>query len=163
MSWKDLKIAKKLYIGFGIVLVLAMAIGYVGWNGLTTVGEMVTNADDANRLIKLAKDCRQEEKNFIMRLDKKYADEVHELTAQMYAQIDETKARFVDQADITAIELSRTETKNYEKAFDQWVEYEAEAEVARKTMVEAARKVDEEAAALREGQKEQFKHCPLLW
>ena len=154
MSWKDLKIAKKLYIGFGIVLVLAMAVGYVGWNGLTTVGEMVTNADDANRLIKWAKDCRQQEKNFIMRGDQMYVDRVHETAAKMYAQADETKARLQDQADIAALELSRAETKKYEAAFNQWVEYRAEAEVAMETMVEAARKVNVEAAALREGQKE---------
>jgi methyl-accepting chemotaxis protein len=154
MSWKDLKIAKKLYIGFGIVLVLAMAVGYVGWNGLTTVGEMVTNADDANRLIKWAKDCRQQEKNFIMRGDQMYVERVHETATKMYAQADETKARLQDQADIAALELSRAETKKYEAAFDQWVEYRAEAEVAMETMVEAARKVNVEAGALREGQKE---------
>ncbi len=33
MSWKDIRIGKKLYIGFGIVLVLTLATGWVGYYG----------------------------------------------------------------------------------------------------------------------------------
>ncbi len=156
MSWKNLKIAKKLYIGFGTVLILATAIGYVGWNGLITVEQMVTNADDANRLIKWAKDCRQQEKNYIMRGDQKYVDQVHETVDKMYAQADETKARFVHQDDIVAIEEARGYTKDYVSAFDDWVTIRNEAEIALEGMVAAARIVNEEAGALREGQKQKM-------
>jgi len=154
MSWKDLKIAKKLYIGFGVVLILAMAVGYVGWNGLTTVGEMVTNADDANRLIKWAKDCRQQEKNYIMRDDMQYVERVHETLADMYKQVDETKARFKDQVDVVAIEEAQDRTKEYEAAFDDWVRLHHEGATAMETMVVAARVVNEEATKLRVGQRD---------
>ena len=153
MSWKDLKIAKKLYIGFGIVLILAAAVGYVSWDGLGNVSEMVTLADDANRLIKWGKDCRQQEKNYIMRDDMMYVERVHETLAQMYTQADESKARLQDQADIAALEMSREETKKYEVAFDDWVRYRQEAATAMETMVAGARVVNEEAGALRESQK----------
>ena len=156
MSWKDFKIAKKLYIGFGVVLVLAAAIGYVGWDGLTTVANNVTNADDANRLSKWAKDCRQQEKNYIMRNDMMYVDRVHETTAKMYAQADETKARFEDQADVAAIETAAKQTKDYEASFNDWVRLRGEAETAMETMVQAARKVNEEAAKLRASQRQQM-------
>ena len=69
MRWKDVKIARKLYFGFGAVLILTVAVGYVGWNGLGNVETAVTNADDANRLIKWAYEARQQEKNFILRGD----------------------------------------------------------------------------------------------
>jgi len=127
MSWKDLKIAKKLYIGFGIVLILAGAIGYVGWDGLDTVAQKVENADDANRLIKWAKDCRLQEKNFIMRGE-----------------------------DVGAIEEAYGHVKEYEAAFDDWVRYRQEAAAAMETMVAGARVVNEEAGALRAGQKAQM-------
>ncbi|MCK4607632.1 MAG: methyl-accepting chemotaxis protein, partial [candidate division Zixibacteria bacterium] len=153
MSWKNLKIAKKLYIGFGVVLILAAAVGYVGWNGLGNVSEMVTNADDANRLIKWAKDCRQQEKNYIMRDDMMYAEQVRETATQMYAQIDETKTRFQDKADVAAIEAAYGHVKEYEVAFDDWVKYRQEAATAMETMVAGARVVNEEAGALRESQK----------
>ncbi len=156
MSWKNLKIAKKLYIGFGIVLILAMAIGYVAWDGLNTVQQKVTNADDANRLIKWAKDCRQQEKNYIMRGDQKYVDQVHETVDKMYAQADETKARFMRQEDIAAIEESRGYTKDYLAAFDDWVSIHHDAEIALENMVAAARIVNKEAGALREGQKQKM-------
>ncbi|MFH1372806.1 MAG: methyl-accepting chemotaxis protein [bacterium] len=156
MSWKDLKIAKKLYIGFGVVLILAVAIGYVGWDGLNTFQQMVTNADDANRLIKWAKDCRQQEKNYIIRDDMKYVEQVHETAGKMYTQIDETKARFQDQADVVAIEAAFGHAKEYEEAFDDWVRFHEEAAAAMETMEVAARKVNEEAAALRISQRDKM-------
>ena len=56
MSWKDIKISKKLYIGFGLVLALTMLTGYIGYNGLNTYSQKVANANDANRLVKWVKD-----------------------------------------------------------------------------------------------------------
>jgi methyl-accepting chemotaxis protein len=156
MSWKDLKIAKKLYIGFGVVLILAMAVGYVGWSGLTTVGEMVVNADDANRLIKWAKDCRQQEKNYIMRDDMMYVDRVHGTSVQMYELADELKGRLEDQADIKGVETAYDHMTGYEAAFDDWVRLRQEAATAMETMVAAARIVNEEAAALRASQRDEM-------
>ena len=73
--FKDMKLGMKIAGGFAIVLILTAIVGYVGYNGLGGVTDIVDKADDGNRLIKLAKDCRVEEKNFIMRGDKKYQKE----------------------------------------------------------------------------------------
>ncbi|MCD6248955.1 MAG: methyl-accepting chemotaxis protein [candidate division Zixibacteria bacterium] len=156
MSWKDLKIAKKLYIGFGVVLVLAMAIGYVGWDGLTTVNDRVTNADDANRLIKWTKDCRQQEKNYIMRDDMMYVDRVHETSAKIYELADNLKARFEDPVDIKAIETTYDYMKVYETAFDSWVKLRHDAAAAMETMLASARIVNEESVALKDSQRDQM-------
>jgi methyl-accepting chemotaxis protein len=46
MNWKDLKIAQKLSIGFGLVIIAAIAIGYMGYYSLSKVEDEVkeTNA-----------------------------------------------------------------------------------------------------------------------
>ncbi|MBW1803163.1 MAG: HAMP domain-containing protein, partial [Deltaproteobacteria bacterium] len=153
MSWKNLKIAKKLYIGFGIVLILATAIGYVGWNGLTTVEQLVTNADDANRLIKWAKDCRIEEKNFIMRGDKKYQEENNETMESIHAQITETKARLQDPADIALIEDCDQFATEYKIAYDEWIVLWDEQQTLETQMLNSAREFQTELEAFREDQK----------
>lgn len=38
MKWKDLKIAKKLFIGFGTVLILTVFVGLSGYWGFITPG-----------------------------------------------------------------------------------------------------------------------------
>jgi methyl-accepting chemotaxis protein len=102
--FKNMKLGTKIVSGFAIVLLITAIVSYVGYNGISGIESRVVNADDANRLIKWGKDCRQQEKNFIMREDKKYVDQVHEITQKIYAQIDETKARFKDPVDIAKIE-----------------------------------------------------------
>jgi methyl-accepting chemotaxis protein len=139
MSWKDIKIAKKLYIGFGAVLALTMAVGYVAYNGLDTVGQKVVIADDANRLIKWAKDCRQHEKNFIMRGDKKYQQENDSTIEGINQQISETKASLKDQADIATLETAQGLGKEYKAAFDGWVSLWDKQQIQEEVMVNSAR------------------------
>jgi len=156
MSWKDVKIAKKLYIGFGAVLALTMAVGYVAYNGLDTVGQKVVIADDANRLIKLAKDCRQHEKNFILREDNKYLEELNNTVAQIYAQIDETKEKLEDQADKETIDAIGKQAQGYKTAVDNWVSLHEQVAEAIGAMVTSGRKAQAECEALRESQKHQI-------
>ncbi len=47
MKWKDLKIAKKLYIGFGIVLVLLVVIGGYNYISFTNIEMHSKNAQEA--------------------------------------------------------------------------------------------------------------------
>ena len=51
-----MKIAQKLYIGFGSVLLLTLLTGYAGYSGLNNFSAGVTNSDDAGQLAKWIKD-----------------------------------------------------------------------------------------------------------
>ncbi len=156
MSWKDVKIAKKLYIGFGTVLVLAAAIGYVAWDGFNSVAHNVVNADDANRLIKWAKDMRQAEKNYIMRDDEKYVEQLHEIDEKVIELANIAKARFQDQADVKAAEDIYSQLETYTTAFDKWVSLHKEALEADDILVGAGRICETEAENLRQSQKTQM-------
>ena len=83
MNWKDLKIAKKLYVGFGVVLLLSILVGYVGYNGLSTVGQKVENADDANRLVKWVKDMATMRAEYMSTQDEQYYKDAVETIKQM--------------------------------------------------------------------------------
>ncbi|MBD3380876.1 MAG: HAMP domain-containing protein [candidate division Zixibacteria bacterium] len=48
MSWKDLKIGKKLYIGFGVVLALLVIASIFNYNSFTQISKFTKQAEDAN-------------------------------------------------------------------------------------------------------------------
>jgi methyl-accepting chemotaxis protein len=52
MRWRDLKLGKKLGIGFGILIVIGIILGLVAYRGLNTVAAKVTEAEEANTAVK---------------------------------------------------------------------------------------------------------------
>ncbi len=52
MRWRDLKLGKKLGIGFGILIVIGIILGLVAYRGLNTIAAKVAEAEDANTAVK---------------------------------------------------------------------------------------------------------------
>jgi len=156
MSWRNLKIGKKLYIGFGLVLILAVAIGYTGYNGLTSVGRTVELADDANRLVKYAKDTAIQRNNFAATKNKDNLKTIEEICEKINNQIDETKARFRDAADIALIEEAKGSTAEYLDGWYRMIQNQEDIEAAIEKMDASAAMAVREVDALRESQKEQM-------
>lgn len=65
--FKRAKQATKVYLGFGVVVLIACTLGCVSWASQRTVAGCVKKADDANRLIQNALQCRQLDKDFMLR------------------------------------------------------------------------------------------------
>lgn len=151
--FKKMKLGSKIVGGFALVLIITAVVAYVGYNGLSGTVDRVINADDANRLIKWAKDCRQSEKNFIIRGDMKYIEQNSEIIQNMYAQIDETKVRFRDPADINTIETVKTVMQDYEKAITSWVGIYGQQKEYEESMVLTAREFMAECENIRSDQK----------
>ena len=153
MSWKDIKIAKKLYIGFGLVLALTMLTGYIGYNGLNTYSQKVANADDANRLVKWVKDMGAA--RHIYRLDEDPAqyDKVKEVIDKMFVQIDETRSRFNDKKDINEITEAETLARQYSEKWGVWVDITNQSQTALQHMIEDAEQADKVCTELRKNQK----------
>lgn len=97
--FKQMKLSSKLYLGFGVVVVIAAVLGYMGYSSLHKVEHKVVIGDEANRFVKIINTARLAEKNFMMRGDEKYAQEmlsqkeefdtlVEEITAQMKVAAD---------------------------------------------------------------------------
>ncbi|MGB2984475.1 MAG: methyl-accepting chemotaxis protein, partial [Phycisphaerae bacterium] len=151
--FKGMKLATKLAMSFGVMVVIAGVLGYMGWSSLGTVVARVENADDANRLLKFAKDCRIQEKNFIMRGDKKFQEENDETMAAIYKQIDETKAKFRDPADINTITEVKGKGQAYKKSFDGWIDLWEKQQKNAEAMVTNARAFLDECEAMRVKEK----------
>ncbi len=156
MRWKDLKIGQKLYIGFGVILTLCVAVGYVGWNGLSTVSDSVRNAADANKLTILTKEMGMERVGFMASKDMKHFEVVKEKIQNTFNLLDEMKARFDDQADIDLALSSRRKNEEYLKGWENWVKISEETALAMKNIGDAADIFEKQVAQLQNRQREEL-------
>ncbi|GEM_PF-273360 len=104
MSWKDLKIAQKLYIGFGVVLFLTLLTGYSGYSGLSSYSANVVNSDDAGVLAKAIKDVAVARRDFYLSNDEKHIQTLKNAIADMTKTMDGMKGRVEDQSEKDSIE-----------------------------------------------------------
>ena len=153
MNWKNLKIGKKLYIGFGLVLALAIAIGLVGWNGLTTVGQKVECADDANRLIKESLNGRLCEKNYQLRTDKIYIEQAEKIANEFKNQAEKLSAKLKDNVDKEAVSVVETNNQKWFTALNQYANLEDQKHEADAVMVQYSRNAIAEIEKMRVDQK----------
>jgi len=150
MNWKDLKIAKKLYIGFGAVLVLAVLVGYVGWNGLGTVGSAVENANDANTLVKEVKDMGAARQAYLNTKDQTKYELVMKTTDEMFTQLDALKKRLNDPEHIALCEQGRQKPEQYRKIWGDCVAITEETKKAMSSITADANVAQEQFFAMRD-------------
>ncbi len=114
MSWKDLKIAQKLYIGFGSVLLLTLLTGYTGYNGLNNYSTSVTHSDDASTLAKWIKDVAVARRDYYLTKDEKHVETVKSVVADMTKLMDGMKVRMEMQTEKDGVDkISRLLNGDY--------------------------------------------------
>ncbi len=120
--FKNMKLATKLYSGFGIMVVIAGVLGYMGWSSLAKVEHKVVIGDDANRFIKIVNEARLAEKNFIMRGDEKYAEEMLGQKEPFDALVKEITAKMKVAADKQLVAGMHTDAGTYIDQAKQYVD-----------------------------------------
>ena len=115
--FKNMKIGVKLGIGFTITVLLAAGIGFVGLSAIGKILDRVGKADDMNRLVKIALETRRSEKNFIIRKDRKYVDEVATNITEIKENASNAKARFRTAENKKMMDDILVALGEYEKAF----------------------------------------------
>ena len=156
MSWKDLKIASKLYIGFGIVLVLALAIGYVGYNGLDSVSRSAANSQDAEQLVKWIKDMGASRTKYLYSQEREHYEAMDSVTQMVYGRIDEMKGRFTNEADLALAGSAYEKIQRYGDIWARWVKETENAQAAMAQIGKAADVFQQQAEAFRTSQSTQL-------
>jgi len=167
MPLKQAKLSLKLYCGFGVLVLLLLAVAATGYFALLIVNDISEKADDSNRLVKLVLEARRHEKNFIIRKDPKYITRVDYLVKQMLEQAALTKSKLSDRADRQSLDEVALQAKNYHQAFKEYVALAGSLAIAPSQgkelnaidaeMVAAARKAITVCEDLRAAQKRQMK------
>jgi len=151
--FKDMKMGTKIACLAVILIIIAGVMSGVGYNSLSGVVDRLGKADDVSRLIKQMLTSRQQEKNFIMRGDKKYVDEVQKQVAEIRKQANETMGKFKDPLNRQQMDEVLTTVGQYEKAFFLYVEDKKKVDDADAKMVKAARDLMAISDTIREEQK----------
>ncbi len=151
--FKNLKLAGKMALGFGVLIVIAAVLGFMGWNSLGQVDRRVVNADDANWMIKQLYQGRVQEKNFIMRQDEKSLENSQELAKEFTKRAEQLDSQLRDAADKTMVKNLNQNMEKWLAALTEFVSLEKQKDAADAKMVENARAVVSEVEKIRADQK----------
>ncbi|MFC3854032.1 methyl-accepting chemotaxis protein [Salinispirillum marinum] len=116
-----LSIRMKLIVGFGSILALLLVISFVSFSALRGIMTDVEQTIDANQVNVLMGDARLAEKNYIIRGEQIYIDEVNALVDQMQASTAELAAVATTGDEIAAIDRITQGINGYLSAFDAYV------------------------------------------
>jgi methyl-accepting chemotaxis protein len=160
---KNIKLAWKLTIGFGLVLILTGVVAVVGYNGITSMARNAALADAANLFVKNILESRRNEKNFVIRGatvlagdSQNAVEKMDALMVDFKAQLADTRDKFRDTADVETIDTVTADLATYELAFQEYVSLEDQKTEADATMVKAANDVLAIVADMQASQKEKL-------
>lgn len=122
MAWKDLKLGKKLGVGFGFLIFVGLLLGLIGFRSLTKVNVVVEKADSANRLIKMAQQTRLAEKNYMRLKDQKTLEIQTGSVKEMQEHLAEMKKLFKRKEDLDHIQGVEEKLADYQDNFMSWIE-----------------------------------------
>ena len=143
----NLKIAFKLGIGFCLVLLLTIVVGFVGWDGLHNMENRAINVSGVEKVARHALTAHYYSTAFSNTRDPAAANQVRDEVGKLLAQASTTRARMrdpVDQHDMD--ELSRIAQHEYLDTFLQYTDMatqrDADIDKLRLVADQATQKVD---------------------
>jgi methyl-accepting chemotaxis protein len=162
-AFKNIKLAWKLTIGFGLVLVLTGVVAFVAYNGLTRLARDAELANAANLAVENILEARRNEKDFIISGDAIPAGEnqnavqkMEDLMIDFKAQLADTRPKLYDPADIDTFDTVTADLASYEAAFKEYVLLEGRKTEADAVMTRTANEVLSSVAAMQANQKEKL-------
>ena len=143
MSWKDIQIGKKLYIGFGIVIVLTIIVGYVGFSGLNTVERRAGNVNFADITKYYAQETASIRRDFTSTGEEEYAEKLKAKLEEIFKGLDELKSGLAAQEDRDEVDEARKLAEQYNKTFSSYYTQYRKAEGFSKERLATANKVSQ--------------------
>ena len=119
------RLKTKIAGGFIFTLVLTCLISFVGWDGMGKIVDRVEKADDTNQMVKMILQARRHEKNFIIRGDTKYVQEVKKEIVHLKDLASNTRKKFKDPLNQSQMDEVLEAADRYEQAFTRFVELNA--------------------------------------
>jgi len=135
---------------------MLLVVAYVGYNSINEIENRVSKADDVNRIVKDLFKIRQHEKNYIIRNDNRYVDEVNKNIKALKKQIKTKKDKFDNQANKQVMTDIAKSLSQYQKEFSDYVELEAEKDNAIVSMIKEARDLEKVSSSIRQDQKNEY-------
>jgi methyl-accepting chemotaxis protein len=122
MAWKDVTIARKVYLAFGAVFILTAAVGYVGSNGLHEIRGASDRALLVSRLVELSLEMRRSEKNYMMRREDSYLQKNDNEAQEMRSVIEKLSKDISDKSGQAALAEISSGVDEYKRIYSKWLD-----------------------------------------
>ncbi|MBF0159600.1 MAG: HAMP domain-containing protein [Magnetococcales bacterium] len=154
---KDLKLAMKLGIGFGLVLLLTVAVAFVGWNGMNNIENRLKNIQTMSDIIEQANEALRSERNFLGSKDYSQRDKGLKASAEVKRYATEVRDRLHDPANKKQMDDIIAASEAYAKSFGNFVDLDKKVDEAIGRIRKSADQVKAEADFLAADQVSKMK------
>ncbi|ALG70932.1 chemotaxis protein [Azospirillum thiophilum] len=149
-------IGTRIALGFATVLLLTVAVAFVGWSSLSTYAERVDLAAHTADLDARLKSVRLEEARFVTERDAKAAANVPGMLDALQAEALATRAALTDGEGRRLLDEVRSGIDGYRAAFTNFVAQDGEAHARTASMETRARALREIAEKIGKQQSERY-------
>lgn len=150
---KRLKLVTKISLGFACMVMLLIAVAYVGYSGMSGVITRMQAADDVNQMSKEMLQARQFEKEFMIRKAQSSVDAVANTIDALKDQAETIGRELSQVVDNDQIEPVIIKADEYANAFSSYVEQEQQRNMMMETMREKAEEALRQVREIRAVQK----------
>ena len=159
---RPMKLKTKIFGGFVFLLLLTTTVALVGWYSLTALIASVELRDHVNLIMKNSLEARRQEKNYILRGDQQYLNEVGRSVQAIKDLAEEGRRASADDTNRASFGRILESVGLYEAAFNRYVglsrqpdhkNQQEQLAQADKDMVSAARALHKEVDTFLSAQK----------
>ncbi|QLA15573.1 methyl-accepting chemotaxis protein [Desulfolutivibrio sulfoxidireducens] len=144
----NLRIAVKLGIGFGLLLLFTAVVAFVGWQSLGSMTDRAEKTEDVNTIVAETLLARMDVLNFMQSKDTTRIDQFAKRAEGILSQAADLKDRFDNPANKEKMDVIMTSIRNYQAGFGKYVEADRSRDETVKTMVAAAAGLQQSAETL---------------
>jgi methyl-accepting chemotaxis protein len=118
----NMKVGAKMTLAMGVIVILMLVIGFMGYRGLRMAARKAQNAVDSSDVVVQILQARRNEKDFMLRRDPKYVDMHKDPIAALGKDLDRIEERGVTARQRIMLEQMRAESTAYRAAFLSYVD-----------------------------------------
>ncbi|UKJ73128.1 methyl-accepting chemotaxis protein [Azospirillum brasilense] len=149
-------IGTRIALGFAAVLLMTVAVAFVGWNSLRTYAGRVDLAAHTAELDARLKTVRIEEARFLTERDSKAADNVPGMLDRLRDEAQGTRSALEDAGSIRLVDEILAGIAGYRSAFANFVAQDAEARARTQSMETRAQALREIAEKIGKQQSDRY-------
>ncbi|MFN2339763.1 MAG: methyl-accepting chemotaxis protein [Halanaerobium sp.] len=154
--FRDLNLGVKIGGGFAILLIIAAFMAIIGYNGLNNVSNDVQITNDAAGFAKSGLEIRKIEKEFILREEEQYIEDINSKIDNMIAESEDTKALMTEQVNKDRINQMQLLANEYRDLVNKYSDLLFQQNELRTDFINAERQFKLQVSSIKEVQMGEF-------
>jgi methyl-accepting chemotaxis protein len=135
----DISVRRKLLLGFGLVLMITLAIAWISYQALDTVLERFAKLSQVAEIKGLVAEARQNEKNYLLRQETAFLNEARQAIDKTLQIAADTRADLQSPDRIAQLDQLKQDGEGYQTKLGEFSQAMQQSQTAENNMEEAAR------------------------